>query len=184
MMKQFHKIKTSLVAVYAAALLCLPAASMCAETAQQFKVGVIDFKECVERSKMGKDEQASFEALKKQAEQVLQDKEKQLKELAAKIEDPDYMDSLTADAEAELKHKFRYLSQEMQQQQQMLYQSLSQANYKVVQKLQEEVNKAAETLAKEKKIDLIINDDACFYYGENLDLTDDVIRVLDSKTSK
>lgn len=183
-MKQYRNLRTSLLTMCAAVLIMAPTTALLAETANQLKVGVINFKDCVENSKMGKDEQASFEALKKQAEQVLQDKEKQLREFAAKIEDADYLDSLTADAEAELKHKFRYLNQELSQQQQSLYQTLSQANYKIVQKLQDEVQNAAKNLAAEKKLDLVINNDSCFFYDNALDVTQEVIKKMDTKSTK
>lgn len=151
------------------------------EAADNVKVGVINFKQAVERSKLGKEEQASFEALKKQAEQVLQDKEKQMGEIASKLDDPDYLDSLSPEAEAELKHRFRMLNQELAQQQQQLYQTLSQANFKVVQKLTDTVNKAAQKVAEDKKLDLVINEDACFFFAETLDITDAAVQVMDQE---
>ncbi len=79
--------------------------------AEGAKVGVVNFKTCVEQSEMGKKEQANFESLKKQMEGVLEEKEKALNEIANKFNDPDYLDSLSPEAEAELKHKFRSLNQ-------------------------------------------------------------------------
>lgn len=148
------------------------------------KIGVINFKQAVEQSKLGKQEQASFEALKKQAEQVLQEKEKQMTAIGAKLDDPDYMDSLSPEAEAELKHKFRVLNQDLAQQQQQLYQTLSQANFKIVQKLTEAVNQAAQKLAADKKLDIIVNEDACFFFSKSLDRTADAIKILDEPISK
>lgn len=148
------------------------------------KIGVVNFKECVDRSKMGKQEQASFEALKKQAEQVMQQKEKTLQEISAKLNDPDYLDSLSPEAEAELKHKFRALSQELAQQQQQLYQTLSQANFKIIQKLTEQVNQAANSVAKEMNLDCVINEDACFFFSSKLDITSAIIKKMDDTFSK
>ncbi len=126
------------------------------------KIGVVNFKTCVEQSKIGQQEQANFEAMKKQIEKVLEEKEKALTEIAQKFNDPDYLDSLAPEAEAELKHKFRVLSQELSQQQQQYYQILSQNNARIVQQLGEAVSKAAADVAKERKIDLILNSEACF----------------------
>ncbi|MEM1283447.1 MAG: OmpH family outer membrane protein, partial [Chlamydiota bacterium] len=111
--------------------------------------------------------------------QVLQDKEKHMSEIASKLDDPDYLDSLSPEAEAELKHKFRMLNQELSQQQQQLYQTLSQANFKVVQKLTDSVNEAAEKVAKDKNLDIVINEDACFFFSEALDITDSTVDVMD-----
>lgn len=47
-----------------------------AAQASSLKIGVVNFKRCVETSKLGKLEQANFEALKKQMESVLGEKEK------------------------------------------------------------------------------------------------------------
>lgn len=155
-----------------------------AEQNGALKIGVINFKKVVENSKMGKQEQASFEALKKQAEKMLQDKEKEMSQIASKLDDPDYLDSLSAEAEAELKHKFRLLNQELQQNQQQLYQTLSQANFKIVQKLNEEVNKAAEKVAKDEKLDIIFNDEGTFFFSEKLDKTDLTVKALDENLDK
>ena len=133
---------------------------------------------------MGKQEAASFEALKTQAEQVLKNKEKDLTALAQKLEDADYVDSLSNEAEAELKHKFRALNQEMSQQQQQLYQTLSQANFKIVQKLTESVATTAKEVGEKLNLNLVINEDACFYYHGVLDITDKVINALDEGFDK
>ena len=153
-------------------------------TIEPLKLGVVNFKQCVEKSKMGKQEASSFEALKTQAEQVLQTKEKDLTAIAQKLEDPDYLDSLSNEAEAELKHKFRALNQEMSQQQQQLYQTLSQANFKIVQKLTDEVAAKAKTVGEKLNLNLVINEDACFYYHGGLDITDKVIAALDEAFDK
>lgn len=154
-----------------------------AEANAQPRIAVVNFKQCVEQSKLGKQEQASFEALKKQAESMLQEREKALTEIAAKLDDSDYLDSLSNEAEAELKHKFRNLSQEMGQDQQRLYNALSQANFKIVQKLTEEVTKAAGEVAKKNGYDLVLNEESAFYFGAKLDITAEVIKMLDEKTA-
>jgi outer membrane protein len=176
------KMNKRIFATLAAVFLSMTVAPE-AHAANDVKIGVINFKQCVERSKVGQQEQSSFEALKTQAEQVLQDKEKQMSQIAGKLDDPDYLDSLSPEAEAELKHKFRSLNQELTQQQQQLYQTLSQANFKVVQKLTDIVNEAAQEVAANLKLDLIINEDACFFFADTLDITNDAVKVID-KPSK
>lgn len=186
-MKKYRNLKSSLLMACASAMLLTsmsPLFSAEKPSLQPGKIGVINFKDCVERSKLGQQEQNSFEALKKQAELKLQEKEKNLRELAAKLEDSDYLDSLTPEAEADLKHKFRFLNQELAQHQQSLYQTLSQANFKIVQKLTEAVNEAASDVAGKNKLSLVINEDACFFYDKSLDVTDMIVEVLDGKLDK
>ncbi|MGZ3732857.1 MAG: OmpH family outer membrane protein [Parachlamydiaceae bacterium] len=145
------------------------------------KIGVVNFKRIVDESKYGKQEQGNFDALKKQMESVLEEKEKALNEITAKFNDADYVDSLSAEAENELKHKFRFLNQEMGQIQSQYYQTLNQANVKILQKLNEMVAEASKSLAKESQLDLLFNDDGCFYYAPELDVSSKVISILNAK---
>jgi len=149
------------------------------ETVKQVKVGVVDFKQCIEISKLGKQEQVNFENLKKQMENVLEEKEKSLNDLATKLNDPDYLDSLTPEAETELKRKFRALNQELTQQQGQYYQALNQANIKIVQKIQDTIAKASEKVAKDDSIDMILNDEGTFYFSPALDITTKVVAAMD-----
>lgn len=142
-------------------------------------IRTVNFKKSVEQSKMGKQEQSSFDALKKQMESVLGEKEKTLNEMAAKFEDPDYLDSLSADTETELKRKFRSLSQEFSLLQNQYFQSLQQTNFKIVQKLTETVGKAANEVAKQKQYDFILNEEAAFFASPQLDVTSEVVVVMD-----
>ncbi len=146
-------------------------------------IRIVNFKSCVEKSKLGKQEQGSFEALKKQMESVLEEKEKALKEFAGKFNDPDYLDSLSPDAEAELKHKYRMLNQELSQQQTQYYQSLNQTNLKVLQNLNDIVAKAAAQIAKQDNIDLILNEES-FYHAPYLDISDKVVAIMDENFQK
>lgn len=146
---------------------------------KQIKIGVVDFKGSIEKSKLGKQEQQNFENLKKQMEKVLEEKEKTLNDLAAKLNDVDYLDSLTPEAETELKRKFRNLNQELSQQQAQYYQALNQANVKIIQKIQETVEKASEKVAKDLNLDVMLNDEGTFYYADALNVTDKVVAALD-----
>lgn len=146
---------------------------------QNLKMRFINFKVCVEKSKIGKQEQTNFEALKKQMETMLSEKEKTLNDMADKLNDPDYLDSLSPEAETELKRKFRTLSQEASQQQQQYMQTLQQANFKVLEKLDELISRAAEIVAKKNGYNVIDNDDATFYYDKDLDISHDIVAVMD-----
>lgn len=143
------------------------------------KMAVVNFKSCVENSKLGKQEQASFEAMKNQMETVVMEKEKVLEELAGKLNNPDELDLMSPEAEVELKRKFRALSQEMGQIQNQFYQTLSQANLKIVQKISDSVAKASEKVAKDIKVDLVINHETCFYCNSAFDISSLVVKEMD-----
>lgn len=172
-----------------AAIVALSAVILCSAVPSSSSQGpvsirTVNFKKCVEGSKFGKQEQASFEALKKQMESVLAEKEKTLNDLANKLEDADYLDSLSPEAETEMKRKFRGLSQEYSQLQSQYLQTLQQTNFKVVQKINEKVAEASSTVGKQNNIDLIINDETVFFTSPNLDLSQEVIAVLDQMYEK
>jgi len=148
-----------------------------AESAQSF--GVVNFGTCVSDSKLGIQEQASFEALKKQMASLLEDTEKQLNDLTAKFNDPDYLDGLSPEAEEELKNKFRSLNEDLNRYQNQYYQVMNQANMRIVQTLSNGINTASEKVAKDKKLSVVFNKEACFYYTPALDVTKLVIAEMD-----
>lgn len=154
------------------------------EQVKPLRIALVNFKTCVEKSKMGQKEQVAFDSMKKQMETILEEKEKSLTEVASKFNDIDYLDSLSPDAEAELKRQFRTQNQEFTQQQNQFYQTLSQTNMLVIQKITDAVTKAAEEVAKTNKIDVVLNDESCFYTVASIDISPLVIRVMDETFEK
>lgn len=142
------------------------------------KIGMVSFKKCVDESKLGKKEQAQFDVQRKEMEISLEKKQKELNELAPKFSD-EYLDSLTPEAEKQLKDKFQSLSAELTEQQNHYYQVMDQTHYQIMQKLYEMITRASESVAKERKLDLVLNDEVCFYKTESTDISADIIKKLD-----
>jgi outer membrane protein len=117
--------------------------------------------------------------MKKQMTSIVEETEKQLNEISAKFNDPEYLDGLSPEAEEDLKNKFRALSEEMSQQQNQYYQVLNQANMRIIQTISNGINTAAERVAKDKKFTVIVNKDACFYFSPSLDVTPQVVSEMD-----
>jgi len=188
-MKKLKFLRSYLgVASIVAASLCMTASLKAVETNSSsinsdkpIKIGVVNFKLAVEESKAGKLEQGNFDNLKKQMESVLEEKEKSLNEISAKFNDPDYLDSLSTEAENELKHKFRANTQELTQIQSQYYQTLNQANMKILQNLNDVVAEAATNVAKEAGYDLIVNDDSIYFSRGGLDITQAVITKMNAR---
>lgn len=157
------------------------------------KIGFVNFKTCIENSKLGQQEQTTFDMIKKQMESSLEDKEKSFKEkrkpyddLKTKLEDDNFIDSLSPEAEKDLKLKIETLTSElsqMQMQNQELqnqyYQALQQANTKILQKLAETVMKASSSVAKELQLDTVLNEDGCFYFNSDYEISDLVVKEMD-----
>ncbi len=142
-------------------------------------MGVVNFGACVTDSKLGKQEQASFDALKKQMTTMLEDTEKQLNDLAAKFNDSEYLDGLSPEAEEELKNKFRTLNEDMNRYQNQYYQVLNQANMRIIQTISTGITAASEKVARDKKLTVVLNKDACFYLTPALDVTASVVTEMD-----
>jgi len=145
------------------------------------QVGVVNLMNCMNDSKYGKQEQSSLEALKKQLASLLEDTEKQLNEIGAKFNDSEYMDGLSPEAEEEMKNKFRALNEEMNRYQNQYYQVLNQAQMKVFQSVYSKIQNASEKVAKDKRLTMVINKEACFFHNPVLDVTNNVVTEMDKE---
>jgi outer membrane protein len=174
-MKRFHKATIAFMAVLA--LVGFNTAEAASTTPP--KIGVVNFKEVVEKSKIGKHEQQTFEAMREQMEKIIGEKEKAINEVGSKLQDEDYLDGLTPDAENELKHQYRVAAQELQQIQSQFMQTLQQANFKVVQNISDKVSKASAEVAKKQGLDIIVNNESVFYQNPNHDISALIVEEMD-----
>lgn len=152
---------------------------------QSLRIGLVNTKKCLEESKLGKQEQANFEKMKKQMETVLQDKERALEEIESKLNDDDYMDSISDEAASELKRKKRAIRNEGMQLQSQYMQTLQQANVKIIQRLTDVISKASSQVAKDAAngqapIDVIFSDEACTYFSPRLDVSDRIVEKMNA----
>lgn len=160
-------------------LFCITAtlASLSLAAVEDFRV--VNFSSCVMDSKVGKNEQESLEGMQKQMSSLMENTEKELKEIAAKFEDTEYLDSLSPKAEEELKIRFQTLQEDLGRYQSQSYQILNQAKYQILQKMNGFIGKAAEKVAQESKINYVLNKEACFYIRPDLDITNQVVAEMD-----
>ncbi len=142
-------------------------------------IGVVNFATCVTDSKMGKKEQENMESVRKQMSSLMEKTEKELKDMAAKFEDTEFLDSLSPKAEEEMKAKYQALQEDLARYQSQFYQVLQHAQYQLVQKMGSNIAKASELIAAQKKLDYVLNKEACFYIRSDLDLTSSVIAEMD-----
>ena len=143
------------------------------------KEGYVNLNQCIIESKLGKQEQASFETMRKQFATLIEDTEKQLKQMNDNLSDKDYLDGLSPDAEQELKNRFAQLGEEYNRYQQQYYQVMNQGQQKLLQNIVVNVSKASEKIATTKGYTKIAHKDSCFYVSPSLDITNDVIKEMD-----
>ncbi|MDE3046554.1 MAG: OmpH family outer membrane protein [Verrucomicrobiota bacterium] len=142
-------------------------------------LGIVNFASCITDSKVGKKEQENMESIRKQMASLIEETEKEIKELSAKFEDTEFLDSLSPKAEEEMKLKYQTLQEDLGRYQNQFYQVLQHAQYQLIQKMSGNIAKASETIAKEKNLDYVINKEACFYMRPDLDVTNAVIAEMD-----
>lgn len=140
---------------------------------------VVNFSTCITDSKYGKKEQENFESLRKQLATLIEDTEKELKDISAKFEDSEYLDSLSPKAEEELKARFQTLNEDLSRYQNQFYQVMQQANMQLIHKMNTQIARASEKVAKDNKISYVINKEACFYFRPDLEMTKQVIAEMD-----
>jgi outer membrane protein len=160
-------------------LLVILGQSLCAAESTKSTTAVVNFGTCVQESKYGKHEQEQFMNVRKQWDSLIEETEKELKNLASKFEDQEYMDGLSPEAEQELKIKYKTLNEDLAKYQGQLYQIMNQANMLFYQKLSSVVAKAAEKIATDRKLGLVLNKEICFYHEPSMDITPLVINEMD-----
>ncbi|MGR3973976.1 MAG: OmpH family outer membrane protein [Candidatus Rhabdochlamydia sp.] len=161
-------------------LFALVCSTLCvAANAAEQKIGVVNFNSCILDSKIGKQEQNAFETMRKQFASLVEDSDKQLRELAEKLQDQDYLDGLSSEAEQNMKVKISELSEDLNRYQQQYYQFMNQGQYKIVQAVVSSIHQASDTVATSKGYQIILNKEACFFYTPTLDVTGDVIKEMD-----
>jgi len=163
----------------AAALFALMAGPAIAFADEAPVIGVVNFSNCITDSKAGRKEQENMENLRKQMASLIENTEKELREISSKFEDTEYLDSLSPKAEEELKVKHQTLQEDLGRYQQQFYQVLQHAQYQMVQKMSTSIATAAEKIANEKKLDYVMNREACFYIRPDLDVTGLVVAEMD-----
>jgi len=147
-------------------------------------IGIVNFMTVITDSKYGKNEQEQLENIKKQWTTLIEETDKELKEVSDKLEDQDYLDGLSPEAEDELKAKKQNLMQDISKYQNQLYQIMNQANYFFIQKMSQNISVASEKVAQDKKLDVVLNKEACFYSNPKIDVTTLVIAEMDKNFDK
>ncbi len=167
--------------LFTLAALTLASLQLCAaEPRNEPRVGIVNFSSCIVDSKLGKQEQNAFETMRKQFVTLVENSDKELRDISDKLQDKDYLDGLSKEAEETMKARFAQLNQELGQYQQQYYQFMNQGQQRIIQNVVGGINKAAEQIASAKGYNMILNKEACFFYSPTLDITSDVLKAMDT----
>lgn len=140
-------------------------------------LGVVDAMRCLKDTKQGQEQEAKVKALQDKMVKVLKDKETSLNELAQKFT-PEYLDSISDDEEAQMKEKFQTMGRELQSYESNYYQTMQRAQKTMQQTMVESIKDATAEIAKKRGLSHVINDDFLLFYEDSLDVTDEVITLM------
>ena len=171
-----HKL---FIAAIASSSLCW-SASLPADESTQYSVGVVNFRKCAESSKQGKEEIAALEETKKQISKFRDGKVEELESIVAKLQDPDFIDSIAEEEESKLKERFQHLNQELSQFENQYFQMLHQASAEFEKSISVSINEASKSVANDQGLSLIVRNDICSFYGDSLDVTNEVVAIMDN----
>lgn len=143
------------------------------------KIGFVSLKRCMDESQLGQRKTQEMEALRKKFVQTSEEIEKELTAIYEKLQDAEYMESISEESALELQKKFESLSGEYQAYQGQYYQFINQSNYKNVQELIEAVKVASECVREKLGYDVILNEESVLTIIQSADITNQVIQQLD-----
>lgn len=153
--------------------------SPCLLEGTENKIGVMSFANCIQESKYGKQEQSHIKAMESQVISLIEDTEKQLQEIANKLNDAEYIDALSPEGEQELKVKFQSLQEDLQRYRQQYYEFIKQANYKIMQTMTFHIKNAANIVSAKLKLDYILDDNSVICNNAGVEVTEQIIQELD-----
>jgi outer membrane protein len=142
-------------------------------------IGIVNFKTCADGSKIGRQEMNAMEAMQKQLAGNLEKAEKDLVDLDTKMRDPDFRDSLSPEAEAQMTQQLQTLSQQVSVGRNQFYQAMQQAQMKMIQTLGAHIARASQIVAKRESLDFVMTEEACFFYNSARNVTSQVVAEMD-----
>ena len=146
--------------------------------------GVVNFQTCMEKAKIAQDKRRELEGFDKQFRVKIDEIQKRCKEIDDKLNNVEYVDSITAEAEENLKKERQAEMQKLMGTQNEFQQIMQQQQMAFSQSFMISLGDAAKKVAKEKGLSHVIAKEACLYYEDNLDLTEDVISKINALYDK
>ncbi len=164
---------------------CLAFSGMaCADTTPAFNMGTVNMQKCVEKSLVGQKYDKDIRDLETKLKASLDEKQTALKDIADKLKNEDYLDSISPEAEQELQAKGQNMQMELQQLNQQAMQMMQQARGMAMQELSRQIGAASQDVAKERAFSLVISEEACLFTSTTNDVTDAVVAKMNATFEK
>jgi len=170
----FHRFITSLI-LAGSTIVPLSAKEKTASPAY----GFAKYEFCITNSLQGKKERETLEKQHGEISKILKDLETQIHETERKRTDLDYLDTLSPQAIDELTTLHSHQIEEFRMTQGKFSQVLQQLQQQSMSIIQEQIKQAAAKVAIENQLDAVLSAEATFFAREDLDVTTQVIKVMD-----
>ena len=161
--------------ILSAAVLAVLCSQGSVEATDANKYGVVNFRRCIEETKTGQKEEQSFNQMKTELTAMAEGREKEIQEIMAKLQDSDFIDSISPEEEQKLKQEFAMKNQEMRMFENQFYQTMNQANFQLLHKIRQEAQSASAKVGEKEGVLLIVDEETCFFAHPALNLTDSII---------
>lgn len=140
----------------------------------------IDFGKLMQTSKLAQREQQSLAILAKELEGRVNALDSEIQKAVDQLKDPDYIDSLSQEAENEQRQRLQMLGEERMRTAQQVQAQFQQTQQRTVQSLQGLVAAAASQLASQKHYKAIFSKEVAFFVDADLDCTAEIVEMVDS----
>ncbi len=169
-------LKRTLFITVATAVFCL---FTMGATAADLKIGVVDFQQVVEKSEAGSKFEADLKAEGQQMEAEITKGKEELQALKEKLERESMVMSEKAKEEKQI--EFNVKLSGLQKKQAQFRKDFLNKQRQGVARLRREVLEISHEIGKKDKFDLIISKDALLYMDAGVDITPQVIQVLNQR---
>lgn len=146
------------------------------------RIGVVNLREAVFSSDAGADFDDVMQGQLKDEQQAIRQLESEAKEMQGRLESDGSM--MNESEREDLQAEFEQKAQEYQQRRARFQQAVNQRQQQYLQQSRPTVDAAMETLVEEHDVDIIIPAEAVIYAKPDLDLTDEMIELLNEQAEE
>lgn len=146
------------------------------------RIGVVNLREAVFSSEAGAQFGDVIQGELKQEQQAIRELESEAKEMQDRLESDGAM--MNESEREDLESDFEQKVQEYQQRRGRFQQAVNQRQQQFLQQSRPAVDSAMETLLEQHDVDIVIPAEAVIYAKPDLDLTDEMIELLNEQASE
>lgn len=163
---------------------CLALGAGALSATDSLNIGTVNMQRCIETSLAGQKFDTDIKDLETRLKKTLDEKQAELKAIADKLQDEDYLDSLAPEAEKELQVRGGNLQMELQQMGQQAMQVVQQARQMAMQEIGRMISEASKTVAEKHGYSYVISEEQLLFSNNSNDATEKVVVIMNKNYEK